>query len=187
MTASKVEWDGQFLALDDGVPYGSLHSAECKQQFSLAYTHAITTAARCTISDLKVDVERIDFTVRQSARHKKYSSSQVDIQLKCTAQDLEHKGRLRWRLSRDHYDWLRDVETYNHKILVVVTVPKLLDEWLETKDDHLLLRKKAYWVCLEGMGEIEADSTYVDLPKDQTFDVVQLLNILHRVGNGERP
>jgi hypothetical protein len=42
-----------------GIPYGTLHASECKQTFSLAFTYAIAAAARCTISELRSDVETV--------------------------------------------------------------------------------------------------------------------------------
>jgi hypothetical protein len=170
-----------------GAPYGTLHSTDCKEKFSLAFTHAITAAARCTISDLKSDVERIDYTVRQSATHRKYSSAQVDVQMKCTEQDVLRDDGVHWPLSRDHYDWLRDPKTYNRKILVVLLVPRRLEDWLQSNTDGMLLRRTAYWVCLEGADPIQTQSTTVLLPKANVFNVEQLLEILQRVGDGGKP
>ncbi|MEV4062199.1 DUF4365 domain-containing protein [Nonomuraea dietziae] len=167
-----------------GIPYGTLHQTECKQQFSLAFTHAITAAARCTIADLRVDVERIDYTVRQSATHRKYTSSQVDVQMKCTDQDVLRDDGLHWSLSRDHYDWLRDPKTYNRKILVVLHVPRLLQDWLQIEEEGMLLRKVAYWVCLEGAEPVDTKTTTVVLPRTNVFSVPSLLGILQKVGDG---
>jgi hypothetical protein len=170
-----------------GAPYGTLHPSQCKEQFSLAFTHAITAAARCTVSDLKVDAERIDYTVRQSASHRRYTSSQLDVQMKCTEQDVLMDDGVHWALSRDHYDWLRDPDTYNHKILVVLLVPDVLPDWIRQDEEGMLLRKAAYWVCLEGKAPVETQSTTVVLPRRNVFNVEQLLEVLQRVGDGGKP
>ncbi|MEO3862219.1 DUF4365 domain-containing protein [Acrocarpospora sp. B8E8] len=170
-----------------GAPYGSLHASKCKEQFSLAFTHAITAASRCKISDLRVDDERVDYTMRQVANHRRFSSSTVDVQMKCTEQDVLRDDGVHWSLDRSHYDALRDLRTYNRKILVVLLVPHRLDRWLETQEEGMLLRKTAYWVCLEGHEPIETASKTVVLPRVNVFNVEQLLGILQRVGDGGQP
>ncbi|GLX96122.1 DUF4365 domain-containing protein [Herbidospora sp. NBRC 101105] len=178
-------WDE--LRTPQGAPYGTMHMTHCKEQFSLAFVHAITAAARCKISDLRVDDERVDFTVRQTANHRVYSSAVVDVQMKCTEQDVLKDDGVHWRLSRDHYDALRDPHTYNRKILVVLLVPSRLGEWLEVSDEGMLLRRSAYWTCLEGGASIDTDSKTVVLPRERVFTVGQLLAILQRVGDGGAP
>jgi hypothetical protein len=170
-----------------GAPYGSLHQTECKQQFSLAFTHAIAAAARCTINNLEVDVERVDYTVRQRASHRKYTSAQVDVQMKCTEQDVLKDDGVHWSLSRDHYDYLRDPRTINAQILVVLLVPPLQEEWLQADSEGMLLRRAAYWMCLQGADAVDTQSTTVVLPRANVFNVEQLLEILQRVGDGGKP
>lgn len=183
--AEQDQWETRHTAT--GAPYGSLHESECKQQISLAFTHAIITAARCTVVDLKVDVERVDYTVRQVAQHTVYSSAQIDVQMKCTSQDVLKSDGVHWTLSRDHYDKLRDPNTYNRKILVVLVVPKKFDDWVKVEKDQMLLAGAAYWICLEGEPAVDTDSKTVVLPKSNIFNVDQLLDILQRVGDGGKP
>jgi len=186
LTAEDDEWG--MRTTREGVPYGTLHPSECQQQFSLAFTHAIVAAARCTISNLVSDVETVDYTVRQSARHLKYTSSTVDVQMKCTRQqDVLKNDGVHWKLSKDHYDKLRETATYNRKILVVLVVPQEHRDWLVSDESGMLLRKAAYWVNLEGSGPIAGGSKTVVLPRQNHFNVEQLLGILRRVGDGGRP
>ncbi|MEV1200660.1 DUF4365 domain-containing protein [Microbispora rosea] len=185
MLSTSEQW-GE-LYTPKGAPYGSMHQTQCKEQFSLAFTHAITAAARCKVSDLRVDDECVDFTVRQVANHRRHSSSVLDVQMKCTEQDVLKDDGVHWQLDRDHYDALRDPRAYNRKILVVLLVPHLLQSWLEMREDGMLLRKAAYWVCLEGAEPIKTQSKTVILPRVNVFNVEQLLEILQRVGDGGRP
>lgn len=171
----------------DGSPFGSLHRAECKQQFSFAATHAIVTAARCTAQNIQVDVDCIDFTIRQAARHLRYSNSMIDVQLKCTDQDVLKDDGIHWQLDKKHYDKLRDPESIVRKILVVQLVPKNLDEWLVSHEEGMLLRAEAYWACIEGAPSIDTDSKTILLPSANRFNVGQLLAMLKRVGDGGAP
>jgi len=73
LSASQVdEWTLTQHA--SGAPYGTMHPSQCKEQFSIAYVHAIVTAARCKIAHMTVDDERVDLTIRQKADHKEFSS-----------------------------------------------------------------------------------------------------------------
>lgn len=185
MTAEVTKWGLQ--STPDGVPYGTLASNEAQQQFSLAFTHAIVASARCTVSNIVSDVEGIDYTIRQVARHKRHSRAIVDVQMKCTYQDVLKDDGVHWKLLKDHYDALRDEETYVHKILVVLVVPRDHQDWLVSDEQGMLLRKAAYWANLEGLPEITADSKTVVLPRENRFTVEQLLGILQRVGDGGTP
>jgi hypothetical protein len=168
-----------------GAPYGTLDQRECKQQFSIAYAHAIATAARCKLDNIHPDDERVDLTIRQVASHKMYDSAQIDVQMKCTSQDVLKTDGVHWVLSRDHYDHLRSELVYVPKILVVLLVPKRLDDWLTVSADSMLLQRSAFWVSLRGEPESAHDSKTVVLPNQ--FNVVQLLEILKRVGDGGTP
>lgn len=184
MTAAQV-WGPQSTAA--GVPYGKLHQTECKQQFSLAYAHAVTSAARCIMENIRSDVECIDFTVRQTADHSVYTSSQVDVQMKCTAQDVLKDDGVHWQLDKSHYDKLRDTKSYNKQILVALVVPEGLTEWLDHSEERILLRQGAYWSCLQGLPEISTGTKTVTLPRENHFNVEQLLGILQRIGDGGKP
>lgn len=63
-------------------------------------------------------------------------------------------------------------------------VPGDLDEWLEQSQEHLLVRRCAYWVCLPGDPEATTDTVTVKLPRSNILDVGQLLGMLQRIGNG---
>ncbi|MCL9792977.1 DUF4365 domain-containing protein [Frankia sp. AgKG'84/4] len=157
------------------------------QAFSLAFTYAIAAAARCTISELRSDVEAVDYTVRQVAGHRRYSSSVVDVQMKCTSQDVLRDDGVHWRLPRGHYDALRNPKSYNRKILVVLLVPDDVTQWLTTTPEHMILAGSAFWTCVEGHEATTGSSKTVVLPRHNNYDVEQLLGILHRIGNGGRP
>jgi hypothetical protein len=172
----------------DGVPYGTLHETAVKQEFSLAYAHAVSAAARCTFEPVRVDVERVDFVIRQVANHLQHTNAMVDVQIKCTSQDVLKEDGVHWPLDIAHYDDLRDPKVYTPKILVVVVVPDEFLEWFEHAPEQAVLRHGAYWTSLRGMPEsTNAAKKTVVLPRDQVFDVPALLGILKRVGDGDLP
>lgn len=185
MSAQTVPWGPTHLP--DGTPYGRLHETECKQQFSLAYAHAVTSMARCTMENIRVDVERVDFVVRQVAGHDQYDDAQVQVQMKCTSQDVMKADGVHWSLDLAHYDSLRAERTYVPKILVVLIVPTKFQQWMDHTHERAILRQGAYWASLRGAPEIDTDTKTVTLPKGNTFDVPGLLSMLKRIGDGGYP
>lgn len=187
MSAASTEKPWGPTHLEDGTPYGQLHQVNCKEQFSLAYAHAVVTAARCKVSELKVDDERVDFTVRQVANHDVFDGAAFDVQMKCTSQDVLRDDGVHWTLDTNHYDDLRSPRVYTPKILVVLVVPDDLDEWFEHSTDNTVLRKAAYWVSLRGAPPATGATKTVTLPAANHFNVPGVLGILSRVGNGGLP
>ena len=180
-----MEWGPSHLA--DGTPYGTLHEVNCKEEFSLAYAHAIASAGRCTLTNIRVDVERVDFTVRQVADHDMYDDSAIDVQMKCTSQDVLHADGVHWQLEAAHYDSLRSTRSIHKKILVVLLVPPDLESWLDHSTERSILRRSAYWVSLRDQPATTGGSKTVTLPSDNLFDVPNLLRIMKRVGDGGDP
>lgn len=174
-----------------GTPFGQLNSSQAKEQFSLAYLHAVATSARCTLSDPKVDNERVDVTIRQTASHTLYSSANVDVQLKCSSLDIMKSDGIHFKLDGDHYNDLADPKRYDPVILVVLHVPRDPSQWLSypggSPASGMTLKNVAHWVSLNGANPTTQGTKTVVLPKANVFDVSNLLGILSRIGNGRKP
>lgn len=116
-----------------------------KEEISRAYLHAVATREGCTVESWKVDKDGVDATLRRRAR-------MVDVQLKCT-QDL--------RMLSDTYSFDLDVATYNKLrvpdrsapgYLLVMKVPKEIEDWIHLHEDaHLLLRCVSYYARIQDM------------------------------------
>lgn len=176
-------WAGRSTA--SGAPYGKLRHNQCKEQFSIAYVHAVATAAQCSLSDPKVDDEKVDVTIRQTANHLLYDAAAVDVQLKATERPIMHNDGLHFSMPTAHFDALRSVRTYNPKILVVMQVPVEPAAWLSFSETGIHMQHKAYWVNLRGLAQVVTADTTVVVPKDNVFDPEQLLDMLHRIGRDE--
>lgn len=122
-----------------------MSSSQAKEQFSLAYLHSIATASRCTLSDPRVDDERVDVTIRQKANHRQYTQGQIDVQLKCSSQDIARDDGLHFPLDVAHFEELADPRRITKVILVVMHVPLHPSEWVSYSDgEHangLILKK----------------------------------------------
>lgn len=169
-----------------GAPYGNLTSGHTKEQYSIAFVHALATRARCKIQNLDVDDEHVDLTIRQKADHLHFSRVAVDVQMKCTSQDVIRQDGLHFSMLRDHYDGLR-ARGILKKILVVLAVDEEFDDWMAIKPDELLMRGSAYWMGMDGLPPITTSSTTLILPDKNRFNAEQLLDMLARIGNGGAP
>jgi hypothetical protein len=163
-----------------------MHGTHTMEQYSVAFVHALATRARCKIANLVVDDEQVDLTIRQSAEHKVFQRTMVDVQLKCTAQDSIRSDGLHFELSEKHYNGLR-VPGIVKKILVVLAVDPDFDKWMLVQPSELLLRGSAYWTAVDGWPDITTESKTVVLPDQNRFNVDSLLDMLQRVGEGGVP
>ncbi|WP_207454605.1 DUF4365 domain-containing protein [Desertivibrio insolitus] len=170
----------------NGAPFGDLHSGHTKEQYSVAFVHALATRARCKVQGLEVDDEQVDVTIRQKAKHLHYSRTMVDVQLKCTSRDVVKDDGVHFPLTRKQYDGLRE-RGIAAKILVVLVVEDEFDDWFTVTNDELLMRGSAYWVLMDDQPEITTQSTTVLLPAANRFNVDQLLDMLQRIGQGGKP
>jgi hypothetical protein len=74
-----------------------------------------------------------------------------------------------------------------HKILVVMVLPKNIDDWIEAEHDYLAIRHCCYWANLAGVQLSGADKTTVPIPTDQVFDHEALCGMMQRIGRGGKP
>ncbi|MEV0066108.1 DUF4365 domain-containing protein [Amycolatopsis sp. NPDC050768] len=170
-----------------GAPFGTMHPNNCKEQISIAYAHAVTTAARCKLDHIEVDDNSVDAVVMQKANQEFVDGVELDIQLKCTSQDLLREESLSWPLDGSNYNELANERRYNKAILVVLVVPERLDHWLRQTEDCLQLVRCAYWVPMTGLPLTDQKSKTVKLPRSNIFNVEQLLGILQRIGSRRLP
>ncbi len=175
----------QAPAMEPDPPMGTLPESECKQQISIAYAHAVVTAARCSMEVIRVDYDGVDVTIRQTAKHPAFDQVMVDVQLKCTSQDVLGNERLVYPLPVRNYQALI-AKRLVPAILVVLVVPTALKEWLAHTESSLLLRRCAYWKSLANAPRTENTSNVtVWVPRSQQFTPRALLGILWKIGNKE--
>jgi hypothetical protein len=191
MPARVLEWSTVTTAFPDthgsGAPFGNLHPNQCKEQISIAYAHAVATAARCKLDHIEVDDASVDAVVMQQANHEYVNGVELDIQLKCTSQDVLRTDSLSWALKKSNYNALADKRRYNKAILVVMVVPERLDHWLLQSEDCLRLVRCAYWAPMTGLPLTDQETKSVKLSRSNVFNVEQLLGILQSVGSRRFP
>lgn len=156
-------------------PVDGLSITKRMEEFSYAYVHAIASVVGCTVKIWRQDEESIDITLRKRGGRGKIKSPELDIQVKCTGQTRFLKTNyLSFPLKIKNYNDLRQTDTHNPQILVVIVVPSAIEQWLLHSEKSLAIHHCGYWVSLAGMPERETDDVSIRLPRNQQFSVESL-------------
>jgi hypothetical protein len=159
-----------------------------KEQFSLAYVCSIIAVAGYTSGWWPVDEDSVDMSIAASGAMGLPRRPQVDVQLKCTSTDVLAETEVRFPLKRKNYDELRNPHVIIPRILVVIIVPKRIEEWLRHTEDELALRRCGYWVSLRGYPDTtNTQPVTVSLPRAQTFTPQALVDMMTRINDGGLP
>ena len=153
-----------------------------KEGLSLAYVKAL--AARAGFSTAVPEPDRDSVDVRIMAGGPRRPA--LDLQLKATADLAEAQdGFRRFRLRIKNYDDLR-VETQTPRLLVVLDLPPEEAQWMTVTTEELVLRRRAYWMSLQGHEEVVRQETVtVRIPEGNVFDVATLQTLMERSRSGD--
>ena len=170
---------------------GAMTPEQRQEEISKAYLHAVAAKCGFAVGTWSQDHGCLDVTIGADATvgtgH--LVGPKVDVQLKATTrQDVEHDSFISWTLDIDHYEKLI-ARAFVPRILVVLLLPRDVEQSVEHTVDHLLVRRCAYWVRMTGMPPAEPGqkTKTVRLPKAQVFSPDQLTAILEKISKGELP
>ena len=152
-----------------------------KEAFSYAYLHAL--AAECGYACQRgpqPDTDSIDATIRAKGGMR----AQIDVQLKATAVSAVKDGDLRFRLKRKNYNDLC-IRRCTPLVLVVLKLPQQREEWFSWSPEELMLRRRAWWLSLEGAPAIESEKKTIVLPERQLLSPVELRRIMNSAAKGD--
>lgn len=115
----------------------------------------------------------------------------LEVQMKSSAYGPIENGQfVSTSLKRARYDEFRAVDVAVHKIIVILHMPVLQEDWLTVGADALHLHHRAYWVSIRGMPPIpnaQQASFTVRAPTVQVFDDITLCHIMQRIGQKGAP
>ncbi len=123
-----------------------------KEEFSIAYVHALVAVAGLKLDRAFVDDDSIDVSISRGGGR----SPRLELQLKCSSEIDLRPDDFSFRIKLKNYDDLRR-STMVPRILAVLHVPELVNDWLVDDPGHLVLRHRAYWKSL--LGELEIKPT----------------------------
>jgi hypothetical protein len=158
---------------------------EQKQQLSIAYLHAVASAAGFACQPPGVDEDSVDRTVvARGWLHEKASwrSPNIDMQLKSFARRPLTAGEpsFTFRLNKKNYNDLRH-RAMVPRLLVVFLLPRERIQWIEQDDERLLSRHAAYYVSLFGMPEAtQRGKVPVRIPRKNLLSVDNLRRLMVR-------
>lgn len=160
-----------------------------REEISKAYVHAVAGQCGFKIGTWSQDDDCLDVTVGASGvlGGGTLAGPKLDLQLKSsTDQTHVHEHHIAWSLPRAHYDKLR-LNAMVPRLLVVLMLPDTLKNAVAHTVEHLLVRRCAYWTCLQGRDAIkgEADSTTVHIDKDKVFSPRALDELMAKVSREE--
>ena len=152
-----------------------MHLNDQKEQFSLAYIHAV---AACAGYQLEIP----DSPDRHSVDGRLFSDAEIiEVQAKATSQDIERDGIVRFPLPVKNHDDLRNPDAMALRLLVVVQLPDDPGAWLDQTQDQLCLAGRGVWRILRGEPATQnADSVTVQIPTSNRFDRDGLIGLMRR-------
>jgi hypothetical protein len=156
-----------------------------KEEFSIAYVQAIAALAKCNIGNWKIDSDSVDISLRASVPDGIQTIyPQLDIQLKCTEQDIFHDDGIYFSLKIKNYNDLT-ARVVNQRLLVVVCVPEGVANWADQDADKLSLKKCAYWLAPSKFPISENQTAVtVKIPYKNIFSADNLINAMKVIADG---
>lgn len=164
---------------------------ERKQQLSIAYLHAVASAAGFACQAPAVDDDSVDRTiVARGWIHAKsvLRSPKIDVQLKSIAREPLKAGEksFTFRLNKKNYDDLRH-RAMVPRLLVVLLLPRDPRQWIEQNDERMLSRYAAYFQSLTGWADAAQHSKVpVELFRKNLFSVDNLRRLMARASYQKR-
>jgi len=152
-------------------------------ELSVAYLHAIAAKTSFAIDIPHVDSDSVDAVISAKGKVAPDSikhSPRIEVQLKATINAVENKERLiPYLLSIKKYDDLR-ADTVLPRLLVLLALPRIENEWLIHQTDRLILQKCAYFLNLKGLSaspNMDNQTVYIPSSNILTPDVLRQLMI----------
>jgi hypothetical protein len=164
-----------------------------KEKFSEAYVLAVAATAGYGTYKPSPDDDSVDFgiaarTISQANGFVTMRSPRLELQLKCTAAPTPLGDSLSFPLKLKNYEELRDDNFMIPRILVVVLVPDLAEDWLAHSETELCMRRCGYWVSLRGKpATSNTKNITIQIPRQNQFTVLALQAMMQRLAQGELP
>lgn len=172
-----------------GIQSMMLPDPDIEEALSVAYIQAICGMAGCNYSidrkDFGTDITIKDVGKRDSG--KLYDTGHnVIVQIKATKNIREDANQINYDLKNKNYNDLALSEGGTKKLLVVLILPPDKTAWLVQNINELILKKCAYYYCLEGSTSVDDNgtTTVVHIPKTNVFSVDVLKRIMMAIKQG---
>jgi hypothetical protein len=148
-----------------------------KESFSFAYVYAVASAAGFAIHNPRPDRNCVDLKIQADDEDFGITSVCVELQVKCTEKGpKDNAPTFPYRLETPHYNMLRN-RGLSPRLLIVVTVPPAVDEWVSQSEENLILYRGGYFLDLAGSEAVPNKSKVtVNVPRENLFTVEAVRN-----------
>lgn len=164
----------------------NLGMARTAQQelFGDTFLLSVAGVAGCAASLRRPDDDDIDWTLSCKLPRR----PKLDVQMKTWIGDDGIGEVIRYPLKRKNYDGLRLTDVVAPRLLVLVTLPRDIEEWLLLSPDQLVLRRCGFWRSLAGQAPTDNEATItVEVPRANLLTVNALRDIMRRINEGGLP
>ncbi|WP_438765308.1 DUF4365 domain-containing protein [Kushneria sp. TE3] len=150
-----------------------------KELFSKAFVRALAAQSGFRSSEPDVDDDSIDIIVRGRGYPSGIRNPQIDIQLKCTANNDGDKDFLNFSLSLKNYNDLRGENVLCPRFLFVLIVPENCEDWLVHQSDFSMIKHFCYWYSLRDRASTpNSSSVTINIPRTQRLTSQSLLELM---------
>ncbi|MEW8305083.1 MAG: DUF4365 domain-containing protein [Candidatus Thiodiazotropha sp.] len=158
-----------------------------KEQFSYAYLQAIAAQAGLNYSKNAVDDDSIDIRLcGKGFTGGLIRNPTIEVQLKCTSQDVIKGNVIKYPLKLKNYDDLRGEDVAAPRYLMVLVVPDNIDNWTHHIDNALILFNNCYWASLRFKPESKnSTNVTVEISIDQKVTAESLVKLMELASIGE--
>lgn len=161
----------------------SVPDTHIQQKLSLAYMSAVVSSAGLALNQKSADDFGIDADVSYVVEYNGYvqdAGVALAVQLKSTTNFEHANGVVKYDLKRDAYDRLL-IPCLQSKILVLFTMPKTKDDWLNCSHEHLLLKRSAYYLPCSSLPNhsVNKSSIRISIPESNLLTPDSLKALVH--------
>ena len=129
--------------------------AQRKEQFSKAYIEAIAAQIGLNPSKPAVDDDSIDICLEgKGFTGGKIRNPRIDIQLKCTSQNIINGNSIKFPLKLKNYNDLRGENVAAPRYLMLLVVPDKTEKWTHFTNNALILFNNCYWTSIRHKPEV---------------------------------
>ena len=164
-----------------------------QEPFSISYIGSIAAAAGYGFDSPNgtTNPDRSSIDCNVSTPNPRVLFRTLNIQAKCTYHHEPNETYIPFKIKKKNYDDIR--LSPNPHLLVVVNVPRNINEWVFFNDKSTELRYNCYYMSLKGLGELGIDeetgrdrqSKIIHIPITNKLDVDRLSEIMNLLRDGK--
>lgn len=150
-----------------------------KELFSKAFVKALAAQSGLRSAEPDVDDDSIDVIIRGRGYHTSIRNPQIDVQLKCTANDEGDEDILKFPLSLKNYNDLKGEDVLCPRYLFVLVVPPSCEDWLVHHSTSSIIKHCCYWFSLRGMPTVQNNtSVTLSIPRSQRLTSQSMIYLM---------